>query len=55
MVRIGAWPLLISTMGIKTTDFASLLTNSENETQMFLSEGGRIWLTTTLGKRSKLN
>ena len=55
MVLVGAWPLLTSTVGIKTTDFISLLMNSENRMQMFSPEGGKIWLTTTLEKRSKLN
>ena len=42
-------------MGIETTDFISLLTNSGNGIQMFLLEGGKVMLTTTLEKRSKLN
>ena len=40
MVFIGTWPSLISTMGIETTDFASLPTNSENRTQMLSPEVG---------------
>ena len=55
MVLIGAWPLLTNTMGIKTTDFISMLMNSRNRMQMFLPEGGKIWLTTILKKRSKSN
>ena len=55
MVFIGTWPLLISTMDIETTDFALLPMNLENRMQMLSPEGGRIWLTTTLGKRLKLN
>ena len=55
MVLIGAWPLLTNTMGIKTTDSISLLMNSGNRMQMFSLEGGKIWLTTTLEKRSKSN
>ena len=55
MVLIGAWSLLTNTMGIETTDFVSLLMNSGNGIQMFLLEGGKIWLTTTLGKRLKSN
>ena len=55
MVLICAWPLLTNTMGIKTTDFVLLPTNSGNGMQMFSLEGGKIWLTTTLEKRSKLN
>ena len=53
MVLLGAWPSLTSTMGIKTTDFVLLLTNSGNGMQMFSPEGGKIWLTTTLEKRLK--
>ena len=45
MVLIGAWPLLTNTMGIETTDFILLLMNSGNGMQMFLPEGGKIWLT----------
>ena len=55
MVLIGAWPSLTSTMGIETTDFVSLLTNLGNGMQMFSLEGGKIWLTTILKKRSKSN
>ena len=55
MVFIGAWPSLISTMGIETTNFTSLPMNSENGMQMLSPEGGRTWLTTTLGKRLKSN
>ena len=49
------WPSLISTMGIKTTDFISLLTNSGNGMWMFSPEEGKIWLTATLEKRVKSN
>ena len=49
MALIGAWPSLTSTMGIKTTDFISLLMNSGM--QMFSPDGEKIWLTTTLEKR----
>ena len=55
MVLTGAWPLLTNTVGIKTTDFVLLLMNSGNGMQMFSPEGGKILLTTTLGKRSKWN
>ena len=55
MVLIGAWPLLTNNMGIKTTDFILLLINSGGGMQMFLTEGGKIWLTTTLKKRLKSN
>ena len=51
MVLIGAWPLLTNSMGIETTDFVLLLTNSGNRMQMFSPEGGKIWLTATLEKR----
>ena len=55
MVLIGAWPSLINTMGVKTTDFISLLTNLGNGMQMFSPEEEEIWLTTTLEKRLRSN
>ena len=55
MVLIGVWPLLTNIMGIETTDFVLLVENSRNGMQMLSLEGGKIWLTNTLEKRSKLN
>ena len=39
MVLIGVWPLSTNTMGIETTDFASLVKNSRDEMQMLSPEG----------------
>ena len=55
MVLIGVWPLLTNIMGIKTTDFASLVKNSRDRMQMLSPEGEMTRSTTTLEKRSKLN
>ena len=55
MVLIGAKPSLTNNMGIKTTDFVLPLMNSGNKMQMFLPEVEKIWLTTTLKQRWKLN
>ena len=55
MVLIGVWLLLTNTIGIETTDFALLVMNSRSRMKMLLLEEEKIWLTTTLGKRSKSN
>ena len=55
MVLIGVWLFSTNTMGIDTTDFTLVVVNSRNRLQMLSPEGGKIWLTTTLGKRSKSN
>ena len=38
---------------METTDFVLLVTNSRNGMKMLSPEGGKIWLTTTLEKRSQ--
>ena len=55
MVLIGVWLLSTNTMDIETTDFVLLVMNSRNGMKMLSQEGGKIWLTTTLEKGSKLN